>query len=491
VKLRSKILLLLLSTLVLSLAVFGFISHGVFKEDKALWSKELLLNETGRMSQSLESLGQQQQGNYEQVLKKVSFYDWVLINSKGEIVYTTIFDNKKKNLNISLYVDNLKKQKTGSGIFYFENVIGDDYLVSFSSVRNSDLVLMALMPQSLLSRATRALLIKTVFAFVGLVLLFSLVGYFFVKAITSGLEKLKTEINKFSQGNFAIKSPVNTKDEIGELGQFLEKTSRQLEKLIYQQNEKIKIDQEMDLARRVQEQLMPAAKFESDKIKLGGYYEAADKCGGDWWFYQDRSDKFYLAIGDVTGHGFSSALLTSATSAAFTVLKSLSDLPIQSVVGILNQVIYETASGQLQMTFCLVELDKSKNTLKYCSASHEPIVLIPKKDGSVKKSDLVFLSDTHGVRLGEKPGSSYQASEEISISDQSKIFMYSDGLYEIENTDQVRWGERRLIKTLCDLQNRSLAAPRLSEVLSAEIKDYRGSQKLVDDLSFIYAEWRV
>jgi serine phosphatase RsbU (regulator of sigma subunit) len=489
-KLRSKILLLLLSTLVLSLGVFALISHSVFKEDKILWSKEVLLKDTGRTSEALEIYSRQEKPNYSDVLTKASFYDWVLISSKGEILYTTLSEVKKKNLDIGSYVDSLKKQKMGSGIFYFENVIGEDHLVSYSSVKNSNMVLMALMPQSLLSRATKVLFTKTIFAFIGLVLFFSLIGYWFISAITSGLEKLKIEINKFSKGNFSIKSPVTTKDEIGELGQFLETTSRQLEKLIHQQNEKLKTDQEMDLARRVQIQLMPPAKFESDKIKLGGYYEAADMCGGDWWFYQDRGENFYLAIGDVTGHGFSSALLTSATSAAFTVLRSLSDMPIQSVVGILNQVIYETAKGQLQMTFCLVEINKITNHLKYCSASHEPIILIPKKDGVLKKNDLVFLSDTHGVRLGEKAGSVYTSSSEIAISDQTKIFMYSDGLYEIENEKQVRWGERRLIKTLCEMQSRSLAAPRFSEILSSEIKDYRGQQKLVDDLSFVYAEWK-
>ena len=95
-------------------------------------------------------------------------------------------------------------------------------------------------------------------------------------------------------------------DMAGELAVLLQETA-----------EKSRMDKDLEIVQTVQTTLLPPAELvERGGLSFAGKLHTAGICGGDWWTYRDLADgKLLLAIGDVTGHGASAAMITAAAKA--------------------------------------------------------------------------------------------------------------------------------------------------------------------------------
>src|SRR5207244_8208632 len=103
-------------------------------------------------------------------------------------------------------------------------------------------------------------------------------------------------------------------DEIGILGENFNFMADQLVVLLQQTAEKARLEQELEVARTIQETLVPPNDPVSNGFfKFACYFQPASQSGGDWWtWHQLVGDKVLVVIGDVTGHGVPSAMITAA-----------------------------------------------------------------------------------------------------------------------------------------------------------------------------------
>lgn len=200
-------------------------------------------------------------------------------------------------------------------------------------------------------------------------------------------------------------------------------------------------------------------------LKYSSYYKSADITGGDWYglFDDAKNNRSYILIGDVTGHGIPSALVTGAVAGAAEVAIHLiaeKSLPLlESVTNIaqeLNRVVLKTgqASGEM-MTMALIGIERQSLQAAYVNCGHTQICIASK--GHVKS------------RL--EPGS-LLGTEELNISgkeftlDQGDIlFVFTDGLLENHALRQkpIRW--KTIVQILSHQSEPTLITKEVGELI--------------------------
>jgi sigma-B regulation protein RsbU (phosphoserine phosphatase) len=299
-----------------------------------------------------------------------------------------------------------------------------------------------------------------------------------VNRLAGDLNSLVSGMEKFGAGNMETQLTFQTHSvETSSLVNHFNTMANRVRELVKVSQEKGQIDAELTTARRVQSTLFPPLILDQQGFEIRSLFETALDCGGDWFHYYVKNDFLWIGIGDVTGHGLPSALMTSASRAAFSVFEEEPSRDPSEILGHLNKVIFKTTNGSLQMTFFLIRIDLCTGSAVYSNASHEPCFHID-SEGSAN-----LLHETSGPRLGQTLDSSY-VSHTVEFKRNDNLFLYTDGIYEIGSLN-----DRRLQKLLKEF----IKAENLHETnnsMTKKIWELRKGEKLKDDLSWIFLRFQ-
>ncbi len=321
--------------------------------------------------------------------------------------------------------------------------------------------------------AVRSALVKTASLGIGALVIGVLIAVYqglrFGRAI-GHLTHVATEVGK---GNLQARAVPSTQDEIGVLcTQFNDMTSR-VEVLLKESVEKAALDQELERANAIQNLLMPSRdEFNAAGLTYCGMCEPATQMGGDWWHhYPLNEDRVLLCIGDVTGHGIPSAMLTATTKACCdTLLYQQHDVDLAQFMRLLDHAIRESGKGELVMTFFAALIDSRAMTMKFVNAGHNFPLLFRGKD----IQSLV----ARGRRLGD--GSECTVVEKTIEKDDLLVF-YTDGILECENEAHEQYGMRRFRRLL--QSNKNEPVTNLRKILVDDAYAFYGTMPREDDIT--------
>lgn len=359
------------------------------------------------------------------------------------------------------------------------------YLVHFYRIPDESLLIISLTPRSAPQRAAMLFVYQGVIFAAGLLIVALLASLFISSAMLKNIFGLRNAMTSFGDGNLDVTAPTRSKDEIGQLANMFNKMVSQIRELMRVHEEKAKVDAEMTLAAELQQKFFPVANYKTGPFQFAGFYEPASQCGGDWWTYTDTETHFIVCIGDVTGHGLQSALLTSAARAVVAEFKTCFEGPGKAME-IMNRAIYETSGGSLNMTCLIAAFDKKNATVTYTNASHEPTYYFtPSPD--LKRSDIQAFLDVHGPRLGEKEGASF--GESVVACERPYVFLfYSDGLKDVASPEGEAFDERRILRLLAKFQDGQVTTEEVLESTKEKVEEWRQGTPLIDDLSYFYVK---
>ncbi len=234
--------------------------------------------------------------------------------------------------------------------------------------------------------------------------LFALIGT--VLAIFQGLsisrpiKQLAWKADQIARGDLEARVEITSNDEIGLLGENFNFMADQIEILLVQTAEKARIDQELEVARAIQETLVPTSDpVDKGTLTFAGFYQPAAQTGGDWWTWSQLvGDKYLLVIGDVTGHGVPSAMITAAAKAACDVARHVhsDNVTVTQLLELMNHAIYESAQRRFVMTCFASIVDTKLRTITYANAGHNFPYLYRNTDG------IVECENEAGEEYGEK-----------------------------------------------------------------------------------------
>ena len=257
--------------------------------------------------------------------------------------------------------------------------------------------------------------------------------------------------------------------------------------------EKAKLDAELETAKAVQTALLPKADPKLDNIEIESYYKSAAKTGGDWYgYYLDPKGILHILIGDVTGHGSSSALLAAVAHGSCNTINIFNsmykdmDLSPELFLNILNTTIYEAGHQMLFMTFFSCSLNPKTGEIKYANAGHNfPLVfrknIKSRNDRAIGNRQINVLTAT-GERLGNSKNAKFETCED-RIEQGDILLFYTDGLIECTNETFAEYGKRRLRQIL--EKNVSLSAKEIKNLILEDTGKYFGKIPPKDDISFI------
>jgi serine phosphatase RsbU (regulator of sigma subunit) len=257
----------------------------------------------------------------------------------------------------------------------------------------------------------------------------------------------------------------------------------QLVVLLQQTAEKAKMEQELEVARTIQETLVPPNEpVAQGHFKFAGYFQPASQCGGDWWtWHQLVGDKILIVIGDVTGHGVPSAMITAAAKAACDVARSVyqDDVAVTKLLEIMNYAIFESAKRKFVMTCFASIVDTKKRTITYANAGHNfPYLFRAGEDGKGEFGSLMI----RGNRLGDLRESKYEAKTTDLVPGDILVW-YTDGIVECENAGGEEYGEKRFRSSV--RRAAALDAGEMRDAVVADSQTFFGETLRKDDITLV------
>lgn len=324
----------------------------------------------------------------------------------------------------------------------------------------------------------------------------ALVGLFFVLvgtalAIFQGLrisrpiKMLAWRADQIARGDLETRVEISSGDEIGMLGENFNYMADRLLILMRETAEKATLEKELEVARTIQETLVPPPDpVDRHFVRLAGYFLPASQCGGDWWTVHDMPDgRMLVVIGDVTGHGVPSAMITAAAKAACDVVRATEGdkLTVTRLLEVMNRAIFESAKRKFVMTCFASILDPRRRVITYANAGHNFPYLFRPQAGDGNDFQVLM---SRGNRLGDLEESTYQEKTH-PLQPGDVLVWYTDGIVECENDRGEEYGEKRFRAAIRRAADQDPVAMRESVVSAAG--QFFGDRPRKDDITMVFA----
>jgi len=274
-----------------------------------------------------------------------------------------------------------------------------------------------------------------------------LILYFFCRKVVSDeakpLVSFANAASKITAGKFDIPIPeVHTHDEIEDLGHALtymqSEVTDYIEELRKTTSEKERLAGELDVARKIQMEMLCTRFPNSDKAEIFAGSIPAKEVGGDLYDFYISGKYVYFIIGDVSGKGIPAALLMAISISAFRATIR-DNRPMTGIVSLINDTFCSSNEDMMFVTLVAGRIDTETYEMDVCNAGHNPMVYI-KSDGHAE-----FVRLKTNIVCGVMPGFRYEA-DKVKLERDSRLVMYTDGITEAEDGIKAQYGEERLIR---------------------------------------------
>ncbi|WP_437943537.1 PP2C family protein-serine/threonine phosphatase [Sorangium sp. So ce281] len=253
-----------------------------------------------------------------------------------------------------------------------------------------------------------------------------------------------------------------------------------LVQLLYDTAEKASLKKQLEVARAVQQMLVPSEDvIERPSLRLASHFQPAAECGGDWWTFHDLPDgRLLTVVGDVTGHGISSAIITGAAKAACDIVRTFAREAISpaQLLRVMNCSIFEAGQQKFLMTCAACVFDPGAGSLTLANAGHPFPYLV--------RNNAIRQLAAQGEPLGAASSAEYTSST-VALEGGDALLWFTDGVTECENESSEQFSEKRLRSLF-----QSVAACPPEEARDAiveAVSRFRGERALDDDVTLVVA----
>lgn len=243
------------------------------------------------------------------------------------------------------------------------------------------------------------------------------------------------------------------------------------------------VQRQVAVAADVQRRMLPRTLPSNPRFDLASRYQPSHVLGGDFYdFFEKPGGELGMVVGDVVGKGVPAALLMSAVRASLRAFAS-EDWRIDEVVRKVNLAMSrDTLESEFCTLWCGV-VDPASLVLSYCSAGHDPALLLRRESGPGGPWAATNLG-TDGMPVGIDPAQAYEVAT-VQLRAGDVLVAYTDGLSEARDFDNRGFGKERIVRTLTDLLTAEPAAPaaRVVERLMWALRQFCGLKMSGDDVT--------
>jgi len=334
------------------------------------------------------------------------------------------------------------------------------------------------------------------------------------RTITSSVADLYEATQKIDRGELNHRIGVQRSDQLAELSHSFNTMTGSLQRLLEEQKEKERLQNELSIAQEVQANLFPQRITSLERLELHGICRPARSVSGDYYDFLVFHDEAHngtprretglgLAIGDISGKGISAALLMATLHSAVRAYRFASEELVYSksaieglmatrdvngrdcdelfqspgrILALLNRHLYRSTQPEKYATLFLAHYNADSSTLTYSNAGQLPPLVLG-RDGAIRRLD------RGGTVVGLIDGMHYDEGH-LQMRSGDILVAYSDGVTEPEN-DFGEFGETRLMEVVSRYRDRPL------HVISAQVMQaldaWIGAEEQPDDITLVLA----
>ena len=328
---------------------------------------------------------------------------------------------------------------------------GEDSYAFYTTIPNTGWSICTICPSQVILRELDYTSRQIIFLSLGGILVLFLFIYCIIRKQARPLEKFSESARAIATGRFDVTLPdVHSKDEIKTLHDSLaymqQSLSNYISELRLTTATKERIESELFIAREIQMGMIPKLfppYPDRHDIDLHATLQPAKEVGGDLYDFFITNEQLYFVIGDVSGKGVPASLFMAIARSLFRTL-SQQMLSPGEIVTQMNSSISDNNESNMFVTLIVGILDLKTGVMKLCNAGHNPpILLLP--DGTAS-----FLKIKNHLFAGVIEDLVY-TDEEFVLEKGSKLFLYTDGVTEAENSAKELYTEEKLLETLSNL----------------------------------------
>ncbi len=367
---------------------------------------------------------------------------------KEMVMNETVFSIAESRNNPELYEIGRKMVRGESGFTPYIGARGVKSWMYYAPVSSTGWTLAVVFPEAELYAEVRALTIRVACMGCAGILLLALAVALIARSITTPLHELAEATEEIASGNFdAELPPVRSQDEVGKLSQAFISMNKALKEYIRNLTEttaaKERIQSELKVATDIQLSLLPRIfpPFpDRPEFDIFASMDPAKEVGGDFYdfFFIDDTNLCFL-IADVADKGVPAALYMMV---AKTLLKSEGQRlgePERILSCVNNILAADNDRCMFATVFCAI-LDTGSGVVRYANAGHNPPLIM-------ESQGIRYLTLKSGFVMGPVTDTVYEA-ERLTMQPGDTLFLYTDGVTEAKNSEDLLYGESQLLYDL-------------------------------------------
>jgi sigma-B regulation protein RsbU (phosphoserine phosphatase) len=296
------------------------------------------------------------------------------------------------------------------------------------------------------------------------------IAFFTSRTSTRRVIKIVDAFRRLAQGDFSVRLNFRLKDERNQMITTFNEIVPKLE-------EHLRMSTALGVAQEIQQSLLPKKDPVLKGFDISGSSVYCDETGGDYYdFIEIDPDRLAVVVGDVSGHGVSSALLM-ATARALIMLRA--SMPGHAA-GIINDVNKHLSldshhTGNF-MTFFYCELTSMERQVCWVRAGHDPALLYDSNTGEFDELK------GYGLALGVDYTFEYDAFNRTLVPGQI-VLIGTDGIWEMHNEAGDMFGKERVKEII--RSNTTATAKEIIGLITRALNRFRGTKQPEDDVTMV------
>jgi len=250
--------------------------------------------------------------------------------------------------------------------------------------------------------------------------------------------------------------------------------------LAFELADKLLTKSELQVARKIQTDLMPKIPPKINNFEVSAYYESAKEVGGDYFdiFKSESGDKTYLIVGDISGKGMAAALYMVRVQAILhSLISNFSNL--RDIIISLKDNFDKKLLPEYFLTLAAASID-DKGTITLCRAGHPPIIHYK------SSTDTFDEINPKGIGIGLKDNGAFAKileTVELKPEPNDILFFYTDGITECMNESRQQLG----LNPVKNVLKKYAGSPPeiIQKEIIKEIENFRGENIHSDDITMI------
>ncbi|MGB5550311.1 MAG: PP2C family protein-serine/threonine phosphatase [Thermoanaerobaculia bacterium] len=304
-----------------------------------------------------------------------------------------------------------------------------------------------------------------------------LMAFFLIFALSRAVNRLSRATNSVRAGDFSTRIPVKRGDQIGELQRSFNEMTANLEESVAAVAQKEILDKELQIARDLQQSLIPADIPTSEAAQFSTLFEPSAAIGGDYFDILRLDDqRLVVVIADVSGHGLPTGLRMAMLKAALVILVE-EGKPAKEILRRLSTMVNSENESRFFVTASIAFIDLEAGEMELTNAGHPPTYLL--RGGLAHE---ILLPGNPLGALGESFG-----QKQITLAGNDVVVWLSDGLIEGLDPSGEPFGYDRLKQAL---NGPTDGVEQVSQRLLAAVESHARGVPASDDRTLVAMHYR-